>query len=50
MAKGKLIEGQPSFAREATYTMFAVSLPDRRSAARVRAVIDFLHETVRDRW
>lgn len=50
VAKGDLVEVLPSFSSAATYTMFAVSLPDRRSAARVRAVIDFLHETALEHW
>lgn len=38
------------FASGARFTMSAVSLPDRRSAARVRAVIDFLHKTDCSEW
>ncbi|HSV51279.1 MAG TPA: LysR family transcriptional regulator [Burkholderiaceae bacterium] len=50
MAKGRLVEVLAPFAPTAQHTMFAVSLPSRRNAARVRAVIDFLQETARQQW
>lgn len=50
VAKGRLVEVLAPFASTAVHTMFAVSLPSRRNAARVRAVIDFLQETARRQW
>ena len=50
VSRGRLVEVLEPFASGAQYTMFAVSLPSKRSAARVRAVIDFLRETARDQW
>ena len=50
VARGRLVEVLAPFASGARYTMYAVSLPSRRSAARVRAVIDFLQKTARSDW
>jgi len=50
VAKGRLVEVLAPFASTAAHTMFAVSLPSRRNAARVRAVIDFLQEAARQHW
>lgn len=50
VAGGRLVEVLVPFASGARYTMFAVSLPSGRSAARVRAVIDFLQEAARKQW
>jgi DNA-binding transcriptional LysR family regulator len=50
VARGRLVEVLAPYASGAQYTMFAVSLPNRRSAARVRAVIDFLEEAARGPW
>ena len=50
VARGRLVEVLAPFASGAPYTMYAVSLPSRRSAARVRAVIDFLQKTARSDW
>jgi DNA-binding transcriptional LysR family regulator len=50
VARGRLVEVLAPFASGAQYTMYAVSLPNKRSAARVRAVIDFLRDTARSQW
>ena len=50
VAKGSLVEVLAPFASTLTYTMYAVSLPSRRNAVRVRAVIDFLEEAAREQW
>ena len=50
VASGRLVEVLAPFASDVRNTMFAVSLPSRRSAARVRAVIAFLQEAARSRW
>lgn len=50
VASGRLVEVLAPFASGARHTLFAVSLPSARSAARVRAVIDFLQEAARKRW
>ena len=50
VASGRLVEVLAPFASGARHTMFAVSLPSRRSAARVRAVIAFLQEAARKQW
>lgn len=50
VARGHLVEVLAPFASGAAYTMYAVSLPSRRNAARVRAVIGFLQEAARHQW
>lgn len=50
VAAGRLVEVLAPFASRAKHTMYAVSLPSRRNAARVRAVIDFLQEAAREQW
>jgi len=50
VAKGQLVEVLAPFASTTVHTMFAVSLPSRRNAARVRAVIDFLQDAARQQW
>jgi DNA-binding transcriptional LysR family regulator len=50
VASGRLVEVLEPFASRTVHTMFAVSLPSRRSAARVRAVIQFLQDAARQRW
>ena len=50
VAQGRLVEVLAPFASTTAHTMFAVSLPSRRNAARVRAVIDFLQEAARRHW
>ena len=50
VAGGRLVEVLAPFASGVRHTMFAVSLPNRRSAARVRAVIDFLQEAAHKQW
>jgi DNA-binding transcriptional LysR family regulator len=50
VAQGRLVEVLAPFASNVAHTLYAVSLPSRRNAARVRAVIDFLHEAARRRW
>lgn len=50
VAGGRLVEVLAPFASGAAHTLFAVSLPTRRNAARVKAVIDFLQEAARQRW
>ena len=50
VARGRLVEVLAPYASGAQYTMYAVSLPNRRSAARVRAVINFLEEAARGPW
>jgi len=50
VAGGRLVEVLAGFASGATHTMYAVSLPNRRSAARVKAVVDFLQQVARDQW
>lgn len=50
VAKGHLVEVLAPYAAGATHTMYAVSLPNLRNAARVRAVIDFLQEAARRHW
>jgi DNA-binding transcriptional LysR family regulator len=50
VARGHLVEVLVPFASGVTYTMFAVSLPNRRNAIRVRAVVQFLQEAARRHW
>lgn len=50
VAAGKLVEVLQPFASRAAYTMYAVSLPSRRNASRVRAVTAFLQEAARKGW
>ncbi len=50
VAKGLLKEVLSPYASGITHTMFAVSLPNLRNAARVRAVIDFLQAAARRQW
>lgn len=50
VARGRLVEVLMPYACGTRHTMYAVSLPSRRSAARVRAVIDFLQKTARSDW
>jgi DNA-binding transcriptional LysR family regulator len=49
VASGRLVEILAPYASGVAHTMFAVSLPSRRNAARVKAVIDFLQEVARQR-
>jgi DNA-binding transcriptional LysR family regulator len=50
VAGGRLVEVLAPFASRTAHTMFAVSLPSRRNAARVKAVIEFLQEAAQQRW
>lgn len=50
VAKGHLVEVLSPYASGASHTMFAVSLPNLRNAARVRAVTDFLQAAARRQW
>lgn len=50
VAKGHLVEVLAPFASRTAHTMYAVSLPSRRNAARVRALTDFLQEAARQQW
>lgn len=50
VARGRLVEVLSPFASGVPHTMYAVSLPGRRGAARVRAVVDFLRATARKQW
>jgi DNA-binding transcriptional LysR family regulator len=50
VASGRLVEVLAPFASRTAHTMFAVSLPSRRNAARVKAVIEFLQEAAQQRW
>lgn len=50
VASGRLVEVLEPFASRTVHTMYAVSSPSRRNAARVKAVIDFLEKASRDRW
>lgn len=50
VASGRLVEVLAPFASGVPYTMYAVSLPGSRGAARVRAVVDFLRDTARRQW
>ncbi len=50
VARGELVEVLAPFASRVSHTMFAVSLPSRRNAARVQAVTEFLQEAARHQW
>lgn len=50
VAAGSLVEVLAPFAAGTVHTMYAVSLPSRRNAARVKALIDFLEGAARERW
>ncbi|WP_439520089.1 LysR family transcriptional regulator [Hydrogenophaga sp.] len=50
VAQGRLVEVLAPYASAVSHTMYAVSLPGRRGAARVRAVVDFLRDTARKQW
>lgn len=50
VASGRLVEVLAPFASRTVHTMFAVSLPIRRNAARVKAVTDFFQAVARQRW
>jgi DNA-binding transcriptional LysR family regulator len=50
VAAGRLVEVLAPFASRAPLTLYAVSLPSRRNAARVRAVVDFLQQAAREQW
>ncbi|HEX5738571.1 MAG TPA: LysR family transcriptional regulator [Hydrogenophaga sp.] len=50
VVKGHLVEVLAPYAVGTAHTMYAVSLPNLRNAARVRAVIDFLQEAARRHW
>jgi DNA-binding transcriptional LysR family regulator len=50
VTRGRLVEVLQPFASGLEHTMYAVSLPGRRGAARVRAVVDFLRDTARKHW
>lgn len=47
---GHLVEVLKAFAPKKLYTMYAVSLPNRRNASRVQAVTAFLQEAARKSW
>jgi DNA-binding transcriptional LysR family regulator len=50
VAEGKLVEVLGPFVSRTAYTLYAVSLPSRRNASRVRAVTDFLQEAALKKW
>ena len=50
VAQGRLVEVLAPFASRTAHTLYAVSSPGRRNAARVKAVIDFLVKASKDRW
>ncbi|MFI8618540.1 LysR family transcriptional regulator [Acidovorax sp. NPDC077693] len=50
VAQGRLVEVLAPFASRTVHTLYAVSSPGRRNAARVKAVIDFLVKAAKDRW
>jgi DNA-binding transcriptional LysR family regulator len=50
VARGVLMEVLAPFASRVSHTLFAVSLPSRRNAARVRAVTEFLQEAALGQW
>lgn len=50
VSRGRLVEVLAPFASRKSHTMFAVSLPSRRNAARVQAVTKFLQEAARHQW
>jgi len=50
LAAGRLVEVLAPYTSGARHTMYAVSLPNRHNAARVKAVIDFLRDAARDQW
>lgn len=50
VAQGRLVEVLAPFASRTEHTLYAVSSPGRRNAARVKAVIDFLVKASKDRW
>ena len=50
VAQGRLVEVLAPFASRTEHTLYAVSSPGRRNAARVKAVIDFLAKAAKDRW
>ncbi len=47
---GQLVEVLKPFAPKKPYTLYAVSLPNRRTASRVQAVTAFLQEAARKSW
>lgn len=47
---GQLVEVLKPFAPKKRYTMYAVSLPNRRNASRIQAVTAFLQEAARQSW
>lgn len=49
-AQGRLVEVLAPFASRTVHTLYAVSSPGRRNAARVKAEIDFLVKASKDRW
>ena len=49
-AQGRLVEVLAPFASGTVHTLYAVSSPGRRNAARVKAVIDFLVKASKDGW
>lgn len=50
VARGRLVEVLEPFASGTVHTLYAVASPGRRNAARVKAVIDFLERSSRERW
>lgn len=50
VAQGRLVEVLAPFASRTVHTLYTVSSPGRRNAARVKAVIDFLVKASKDRW
>lgn len=50
VSSGSLVEVLAPFASRVSHTLFAVSLPSRRNAARVQAITNFLQETAKHHW
>lgn len=48
--EGKLVEVLKPFAPRTAYTMYVVSLPNRRNASRVQAITAFLQDAARKSW
>jgi DNA-binding transcriptional LysR family regulator len=50
VARGELVEVLPDYANGLPFRLYAVSLPGRHHAARVRATVAFLERLARTRW
>jgi DNA-binding transcriptional LysR family regulator len=48
--RGDLVEVLPRHASGIVYSLYAVTLPGRFGAARVRAVVTFLQQLARTQW